>query len=395
MQISDESEASVSPTSPLPAGPGQSASRSLPAKNSQRPPTASGPVRSKTTDPARSTTLTGPPSSTTSAPPSTSTTTSTTGVPAPETPAPITPNAEIPSPEPTVPTEQELCANLGLVAVGDPAVGDAEAAAAWNRFRAAIPQIPATDHLRCGKPVARFLDDLLIQRVQVAGEGFGILVGGLDPADPVLWMSEIEWTSYKWMFPNDSNHNFTGVPVGRQTIGVHPIIRTSRGAVVMVRSDSWGHTVVSGAWDAWMASGGPNGPMGLPEGRAIKDPQGAHQDFTNGVLKLPGVTSELEAEVLPASRYVWVPLTAEELATPPPAVNSIQDVYKVSYYVDRHGVRHWIETTSDWSCARNNLGAVPVTEHEVGEQEPIPLPGWQAARAPLGPAFTCPRKAPA
>lgn len=301
--------------------------------------------------------------------------------------------------EPTAPTEQDRCATLGGVAIGDNTDGDPVAIAARARFRAARPQIPETEGFLCGsKPVARFLDDLLIQRIRVAGEGFGILVGGLEPSDAVLWLSEVEWTSYKRKEPWDATHNFTGVPVERTTIGGHQMIRTSRGAVVMVRSDSWGQVVVSGAWDVWMASGGPNGPMGLPEGLAIEDPEGAkgaHQDFTNGVLKLPGVTSKLEAEAMPASRYVWVPLTAGELATPPPAVNTIQDVYGVSYYVDRAGVRHWLETTSDWSCARNDLRATEVTTHEVGQHEPIPLPGWQAARAPLGPVFVCPAKPPA
>ncbi|MEO6987571.1 MAG: hypothetical protein ABI239_02895 [Aquihabitans sp.] len=288
-------------------------------------------------------------------------------------------------PIPIGPTdEQKRCANLGLVAIGDPAPGDDAAEAAKARFRSAMAQIPPTDELVCGKPVARYLDDLLIQRVQVAGMPTGILVGGTTASHPVLWLSEVEWTSYKRMEPAETTHNFTGVPVERMTIGGHQMIRTSRGAVVMVRADSWGHTVMSGAWDVWMASGGPTGPMGLPEGIAIKDPEGAHQDFTNGVLKLPGVTSKLEAEAMPASRYVWSPITAEQLLTPPPAPHSIADIDGVSYYVDRSGVRHWLDSTSAWSCARYDLGAAHIV-----------MRGWQAARAPLGAVFTCPPKPPA
>lgn len=291
--------------------------------------------------------------------------------------------------EPTTPTgpteEQRRCANLRLVAVGDPAPGDVAAESAKTRFRSAMVQIPPTEDLVCGKPVASYLDDLLIQRIQVAGNPHGILVGGSSPSDPVLWLSEVEWTSYKWRSAGPTNHNFTGVPVGRVTIGGYQMIRTSRGAVVMVRSDSWGYTVVGGAWDVWMTSGGPSGPMGLPEAKAIgvKD-FGAKQDFTNGVLALPGVSSELEAEVMPASRYEWVPLTAEQMATPSPAPNSIADIDGVSYYVDRAGVRHWLDSTSAWSCARYNLGA-PTTA----------MSGWQAARSPLGPVFICPANPPA
>ena len=329
-------------------------------------------------------------------------TTTSTAVPNPEPPTePIEPPIETTGNEggtvevPPGPTEQDRCVTLGGVAVGDNTDGDPVAIAARGRFRAARSQIPETEGFQCGtKPLARFLDDLLIQRIRVAGEGFGILVGGLDPSDPVLWMNEVEWTSYKRMEPWDATHNFTGVPVQRTTIGGIQMIRTSRGAVVMVRSDSWGQVVVSGAWDVWMASGGPNGPMGLPEGLAIEDSEGAHQDFTNGVLELPDVTSKLEAEAMPASRYLWAPLTAEQLATPPPAVNTIQNVHGVSYYVDRAGVRHWLETTSDWSCARNDLGAKEVKRHMVGQAEG-PLPGWQVARAPLGPVFVCPAKPPA
>ena len=338
--------------------------------------------------------------------PTTPQTTSTSTIPEtdrpdPETPVDVTTTSvqgvvEIPTPGPPPPTEKERCLNLGGVAIGDAAIGDTASEAAWVRFRSAIPQIPASAAgMVCGtKLVAPYLDDLIIQRVQVAGKPYGILVGGTGSSHPVLWLSEVEWASYKWHSPGPTNHNFTGIPVARLTIGGYEMIRTSRGAVVLARSDSWGYTVVNGAWEVWMASGGPTGPMGLPEAKADGTIEaGAHQDFTNGRLTLPGVTLDLEAEVQPASRYVWVPLTAEQLTTPPPAPNTIQDANGVSYYVDRAGVRHWIETTSDWSCAKSDLGAAEVKTHVVGQQK-LPLPGWQVARAPLGPVFTCPAKPP-
>lgn len=305
--------------------------------------------------------------------------------PSPEVP----PEPEGPPPGPTA--EQQACSNLDLVAIGDPAAGSEVAAAASARFRAALSQVPQTNDLVCGRwPLDRFLDDLVVQRIHVAGAPYGILVGGLKPTDPVLWLSEIEWASYKWRVHSGTTHNITGVPVRRTTIGGYNVIRTSRGAVVMVRSDTWGHTVVSGAFDVWMASGGPSGPMGLPESRATgTEGVGAHQAFTNGELRLPGVSTDVEAEHLPADRYVWVPLTAAQVAIAPPAPNTVQDVHGVSYYVDQSGVRHWIETYADWRCAVHQLGATDIKWLDGGV---IPLPGWQAAKAPLGPKFVCPTK---
>lgn len=316
--------------------------------------------------------------------------------PPPPPPPPPPPSEIPPEPEgpPTGPTaEQQACKNLDLVAIGDPVVGNEVAEAATSRFRSAMPQIPGTSDLVCARwPIDRFLDDLVVQRVHVAGAPYGILVAGLEPTDPVLWLSEIEWASFKWRVSPGTTHNFTGVPVRRTTIGGHDVIRTSRGAVVMVRSDTWGHTVVGGAFDFWMASGGPSGPMGLPESRATGTDGvvGAYQEFTNGELTLPGVVVDFEAESLPASSYVWVPLTAAQVAIAPPAPNTIQDVHGVSYYVDGMGVRHWIETFPDWKCAANSLGATDVKKLEVGPGPYAPLPGWQAAKAPLGPKFVCP-----
>lgn len=335
-----------------------------------------------------------PPGPTTQTPTSTTTTSTTPEI---ETTATVTPagenptgggtSVEISTPGPTL--EQAACNNLGLVAIGDATPGDVASEAAWTRFRSAQPQIPDTDDLVCGNPVARHLDDLLIQQLVVATKPHGVLVGGTDPAHPVLWLSEVEWTSYQWRDPLDTNHNFTGMPVGRVTIGGHEMIRTTRGAIVMVRSDSWGYTVLGGAWELWMARGGPAGPMGLPEAKATgtMDATGriviaSHQDFTHGVLTLPDVTTMLAAEVMPASRYAWVPLTAEEQAEPTPTSNSIQNVNGVSYYVDRSGVRHWIVTPSDWNCAYWDLGA----------RETLNVRGWQVAKAPLGSAFICPSR---
>lgn len=280
-------------------------------------------------------------------------------------------------PPPSVPRDQANCPNLGLVAIGD--AGPApEAGAASARFRVlAGPELEGPA-LVCAQTIRTWRDDLVIQRLVTAGQPDGALVSGRGHQDPVLRLSQTEWVSFA-QFHDDDHHNFLGVPTGRVTIDGTAMVRTSRGALVMARPDAFGFGVVMGAWDVWMAHGGPSGDLGLPTARPDGTPEtGAHQDFTFGHLDLPDARSGLEAEAAPASAYVWYPVTQPEREAQRPPINSILNVGGTSYYVDDASVRHWIASTADWGCASRMPN---VTRHQV--------PGYLAAEYPLGPMFAC------
>lgn len=303
------------------------------------------------------------------------------GVPAlPSGPRPPTPGEPTPPTVPEPALDQRNCPNLGLVAIGDAATDQPVAVAASARFRAMAAAELDAPHLVCARPIERWRDDVVVQRLVANGTDTGALVGGLRAQDPVVRFSRVEWTSFQFRDGGVGNRNFAGVPTGRIRLGGHEVIRTSIGGLVMERPDTLGNVVINGAWDVWMARGGPTGPMGIPTG----EPTGilgigAHQDFTNGYLLLPGVTTELEAEAQPASRYQWHPVAAADRLAAAPAPHSIVEVTGASYYVDRQGVRHWLATGSDWSCARHDLGAQPAVRR-----------GWAAAARPLGDPFVCP-----
>lgn len=73
------------------------------------------------------------------------------------------------------------------------------------------------------------------------------------------------------------------------------------------------------------------------------------------------------------------PAHPAEAQAPLPPRHSIIEVVGTSYYVDDQGIRHWLATGSDWSCATYDLRA-----------RSQKVRGWVAARFPVGPAFVCP-----
>lgn len=350
-------------TTPPPAAP-------VPATvGPARPP--AGPAPSPPVVPGSSPTT----PATTPTTPSTPTTIPTTPSTTPTTPTTTTP----PTPEPLDP-DVEGCPNLGLVPIGDTTGAPADVVALGPRLRAVAATIDMAAALVCALPARAWRDDLAVQQLRTAGRPDGVLVTGRTGSYPVLRFTEVEWSSFQFRDGGRSDHNFAGIPVGRMQLGGVEVIRTTRGGLVMERPDSWGFVVVSGAWDVWMDHGGPAGDLGLPRSKPTgRYGLGATQDFTEGLLLLPGVSEPLEAETQPADRYRILPLTAAQRAEVAPPPGSIVQVTGVAYYVDRLGVRHWLATTSDWSCAYWDLGA---RETEVR--------GWITARYPLGPVFTCP-----
>ena len=306
------------------------------------------------------------------------------GPPQPD-PEPAADTVSQPRPDPPLERDQAGCPGLGLSAIGDVTGSPPVAVAAAGRFRAMAAAELGGAALVCAHPIETWRDDLLIQRLVANDQDAGTLVGGLDPNDPVLKFSPAEWTSLQFRNSGSSGHNFAGVPTGREQRGGVEIIRTTRGGLVMERSDSWGDAVVNGAWEVWMAHGGPTGDMGLPAGKPVADRSilGAHQDFARGVLLLPGISSDIDAEAQPAGRYQWQPISEAERNANPPPLGSIVEVAGTgtSYVLDRSGVRHWIVTQSDWGCAHTDLHLAASDTWR----------GYQLAWFPLGEPFVCPR----
>lgn len=336
-------------------------------------PGGAGPGRTATTDPdapadpSPSTSTPGTPATTPVAPSTTTT----------STPPPATTTTTTPEAGPGLAPDQRNCPNLGLVAIGDATGSPAPVARLGPLFRAQAAATQRPDALVCALPLEAWRDDLVIQRLRAAGEPAGLLVAGLDGTRAALWLSDVEWTSFAF---RSGNHNFAGIPVARLRIGGVEVIRTTRGGLVMERADTWGNVVLGGAWDVWLQRGGPTGEMGLPRSKPTGwIGIGAYQDFDGGHLLLPGVTTDLEAETRGAGEYQWHPATVDPSPAARPKPNSIVKVTGTSYYVDPQGIRHWIVSGSDWSCATHDLGA-----------REVEVRGWVVGLYPLGPTFVCP-----
>lgn len=312
----------------------------------------------------------------------------------PSPPDPSTPDPEPHEPEAPEPDE-EGCPNLDLYPIGGFASGAPDAFAALSpRFRDLAPAEWANPTLVCGYPLESWRD-LVVQRLVTGGEPDGALITAADGSSIVLRVDEIEWATYRFRYGGGPDGpNLVGHPVGRLQWGTVEVIRTTNGGLVFAHPGSMGVPVLGGAWDRWMADGGVDGPMGLPLGRpeSATGPigadvwvdglpaTGARQDFTHGWLFLPGVMTDVEAAAQPADRYQWHDLS--ELGPFPEEPvdyrGQIMQISGISFYVDATGVRHWIATTSDWSCARWDLGA---TEYRVRS--------FELAAYPLGDVFVC------
>lgn len=266
-------------------------------------------------------------------------------------PAPAEPN--LPITPMTLAPDEELCPNLGLVAVGDSS--DERLHRLRPRFRAEVPSLfESADGFVCASPMTLWRGDLAVQAVRVDGRLHGQLVSGLGDDDPVMLLTDTEWASWLWR----SDHNFVGTPLRREVLDGVPIIRTSRGAVVMEHPDSMGIPVVNAAWDLWQYAKGPAGPMGMPVGRAQGVVNLAWQDFEHGRLIAPGIVVDLQAEVAPAATFDWRLWPADDPDPRQPfTANSVIEIAGAAYYLGEDGKRHWIQTTGDWYCARDRMNA--------------------------------------
>ena len=307
----------------------------------------------------------------------------------------VTTTTTTPPPEPD--RDEVNCPNLDLIAIGGvSAEAPAVLQALAPRFRELAAAELAKPLLVCAKPL-EFWRDLVIQRLVTAGQSDGALITATDGSSVVLRISEIDWTGYRLRFSGSPiGVNFLGYPVGYITMGETTILRTTLGGLVSSRPDTIGIAVMGGAWDFWMAQGGPDGPMGTvtgqpqaaygPFGGATPEEvakktvtvSGASQDFANGWIFLPGVASDVEAAAQPAARYEWHH-ESDYLGAPTDGLGHILQTDGMAYYVDPGGVRHWLRTTSAWSCARWNLGA---TE--------IKVRGFEMADYVVGSQFVCP-----
>lgn len=296
--------------------------------------------------------------------------------------APPTTTTEPPPPPPPPPPDrdEENCPNLDLYPIGG-VTSDAppELQALAPRFRELAAVELAKPLLVCAKPL-EIWRDLVIQRLVTGGQADGALITAYDGSSIVLRIDEIEWTGYRFRYNGSPvGVNFLGYPVDRETRDGARIIHTTKGGLVSARADTIGVPVVGGAWDYWIGQGGPTGPLGMPVGNPTGIVGvGAHQDFANGWIALPGVTTDVEAAAQPADRYVWHP-RSEYLDPPPDGIGKILQTTGMAFYVDPGGTRHWLRTTADWSCARWNLQAPE-----------IPVRGFVLAQYPLGSQFTCP-----
>ncbi|NLD76104.1 MAG: hypothetical protein GX643_05505 [Acidimicrobiales bacterium] len=293
--------------------------------------------------------------------------------------------------------DEEDCPQLDLYPIG----GYTEDAPAHfadlsPRFRALAEVEWAKVELVCGHAMEPWRD-LVIQRLVTDGAPDGAMITAADGSSIVMRLTEIEWVTYKFRYvAGPVGPNLVGYPVGRLFWGSLSIIRTTAGGLVFDHPEAMGVPLIGGAWDFWEANDGPNGFMGVPVGKpeSATGPigadtwseglpsSGARQEFTEGWLFLPGVLTDVEAAAQPMSRYEWH--DASELGPMPSGPidyrGHIMQISGISFYVDKDGVRHWIRTTSDWSCAHWDLGA---TEYEVR--------GFELASYPLGDEFVCSR----
>lgn len=296
--------------------------------------------------------------------------------------------------EPPDPDEAD-CPALDLYPIGGYAEGTSSTLAALSpRFRALAPDEWAKPTLVCGHGLEPWRD-LVIQRLVTEGRADGALVTAADGSSIVMRVSEIEWATYRFRHSEGPvGPNLVGYPVGRMSWGGLEIVQTTAGGLVFAHSEAMGVPLLGGAWDLWVANGGPTGHMGTPTGRpesamgpigsdtwvAGMPSTGARQEFSTGWVFLPGVLSDVEAVAQPAERYEWH--DASE-AWPVPVEpfdyrGHVMQISGISFYVDMEGIRHWIRTGSDWSCATWDLKAV---EYRVR--------GVELARYPLGVEFVC------
>lgn len=281
--------------------------------------------------------------------------------------------------QPPAPAPDEKgCPNLDLEPIG----GSALTEPLRDAFRALLPELGSgTDDLICGHPLEPWRD-LTVQRLQQAGNDAGVIIAAADGSSIALRLAPNEWTGYRFRYGGGpTGFNFLGYPVGRERYAGTEVIRTTGGGLVMPTSGTIGIPVVGAAWEVWMAHGGPGGDMGIP----LSLPSGiqgvgAYQDFTRGRLLLPGVTTDIEAFSLPASAYEWHPASEFPL-DPLDYRGKLIEVTGISYYIDSGGVAHWIATTSDWMCAKWDLGATPMV-----------VPGYVLGSFVIGDVFTCPNR---
>jgi hypothetical protein len=314
--------------------------------------------------------------------------------PAPEPEPEPEPGPEEPEPEPLDPDELG-CPNLGLLPIGG---FDDELNSAHHHlyplFRALAPAEWDTDELVCGHPLEPWRD-LVVQRLESGGEADGAIITAADGSSIALRLSEVEWGSYRFRYGGGpTGTNLLGYPVGRLLIDDVPMIRTTGGALVFAQADALGVPVIGGLWDLWLTTGGPSGSMGLPLGlpESAAGPSGAttwqpglvstgaRQSFQHGWVFLPGVISDVDAAAQPADRYQWHPWS-ELTPEPEPALDYRGHIMKLgptTWYVDQLGIRHWIPTTSAWSCATWDLKA---TQYLVE--------AYELDAYPLGEEFVC------
>ena len=283
--------------------------------------------------------------------------------------------------------DQRNCPNLGLVAIGDAPEGDDFLASFHEAFRAMAGAELTRPLLVCAQPMKRW-EDLVVQELTVEGRPDSMLATAGDHSGPVLKLTFPEWEMFL-LREADSAGNLLGFPLARTRAGGADVVLTSHGAVVTAAIGSKPLPLIGGIWDLWLASGGADGPMGLPEsfphGSTWSDPvtgepvTGAVQAFSNGWARLPGVLTAREAAAQPAEAYEWLPHPpAEDLTRFRGHIIEVENS-NLTYYVDHDGIRHWIPTSSDWMCARWDLGA-----------EPIVVSGHVAGQLPLGEEFVCP-----
>lgn len=287
----------------------------------------------------------------------------------PELVAPPTP--------PPLARDERLCPRLGLQAIG----GDDPSHPLRPTFRALLPDLQEGENIVCGRPLEPWRD-LTTQQVVAGGIPVGTLITATDGSSIAMRLADNEWAGYRYRYGGaPTGFNFLGYPVARTNVGGVEVIRTTTGGLVMPAPGTIGVPLVNASYDFWMLHGGPSGEMGVP----LSSPAGilgygAYQDFTNGRMTLPGVTTDIEAFAAPVSRYEWHP-RSEFPVDPTDLRHHIVEVTGMSYYIDDDGVAHWIASQSDWMCARWDLGALPIV-----------VPGYILGSFPIGAVFDCPTR---
>jgi len=277
---------------------------------------------------------------------------------------------------------RQRCRGIDLVAIGDEAGASADLHAVAQRFAAEAPTELAKPALVCARPVEHWRD-VVIQRLFTRGHPDGVLITDAEPGHAVLRFTTAEWETYKFRGKDDdaTGHNFTGPPRGRTTFAGVGVILTTRGGVVMTRADSYGAVLVNAVWTWWHDEGGYR-KVGLPTSAPAADPgiDGVYQDFTTAWGRLPGVFSASGAEaVTTTDRFVFTAVPDPRADAPPDAEGNIISTTGTAWFLDRAGVRHWIDSTDAFVCAQR-----------VEQAEEIKVRGWVSASYRLGAPYVCP-----